>query len=56
MVPTLFFYELGLIALVWLFLMLYWLDPNAGASRRQPTAPSKSPDVSLPLHPKRLRA
>jgi hypothetical protein len=24
MVPTLFFYELGLIALVWLFLMLCW--------------------------------
>src|SRR5215813_5794203 len=28
MVPTLFFYELVLIALVWLFLMLYWLWPN----------------------------
>ena len=31
MVPTLFVYELGLIALVWLFLMLYWLGPNAAA-------------------------
>ena len=29
MVPTLFVYELGLIALVWLFLMLCWLGPNA---------------------------
>ena len=28
MVPTLFFYELVLIALVWLFLMLYWLWSN----------------------------
>src|SRR5882672_7361681 len=28
MIPTLFFYELVLVALVWLFLMLYWLWPN----------------------------
>jgi IS1 family transposase len=28
MIPTLFFYELMLVALVWLFLMLYWLWPN----------------------------
>src|SRR6266567_8831729 len=27
MIPTLFFYQLVLIALVWLFLMLYWLGP-----------------------------
>jgi len=39
MVSPLFFYELGLIALVWLFLMLCWLGPNA-AVRRQPIAPS----------------
>jgi IS1 family transposase len=42
MVPPLFFYELGLIALVWLFLMLGWLGPNA-AVRRQPIAPSQPP-------------
>jgi IS1 family transposase len=42
MVPTLFFYELGLIALVWLFLMLCWLGPNA-AVHRQPIAPSQPP-------------
>jgi hypothetical protein len=41
MVPTLFFYELGLIALVWLFLLLCWLGPNATAVWRQPIAPSK---------------
>ena len=41
MVPTLFFYQLGLVALVWFFLMLYWLWPNDAAARRQPIAPSK---------------
>ena len=40
MVSPLFFYELGLIALVWLFLMLCWLGPNATV-RRQPIAPSQ---------------
>src|SRR3989441_10352326 len=38
MIPTLFFYELGLVALVWLFLMLYWLWPNDPATR-YPTRP-----------------
>ena len=38
MIPTLFFYELGLAALVWLFLMLYWLWPNDPATR-YPTRP-----------------
>jgi hypothetical protein len=33
MVPTLFFYEIVLVALVWLFLMLYWLWPNAPTTR-----------------------
>jgi hypothetical protein len=41
MVPTLFFYELRLIALVWLFLLLCWLGPDATAVWRQPIAPSK---------------
>jgi hypothetical protein len=42
MVPPLFFYELGLIALVWLFLLLCWLGPNA-AVRCQPITSSKPP-------------
>jgi IS1 family transposase len=42
MVSPLFFYELGLIALVWLFLILCWLGPHA-AVRRQPIAPSQPP-------------
>src|SRR4029434_4374862 len=42
MVSPLFFYELGLIALVWLFLLLCWLGPNA-AVHRQPIAPSQPP-------------
>jgi hypothetical protein len=45
MVPTLFFYELGLMALVWVFLMLYWLWPNDPApcypTRPQPRVPRK---------------
>src|SRR4029450_8069090 len=43
MVPTLFFYELGLVALVWIFLMLYGLWPNASAARHQAIAASKPP-------------
>jgi hypothetical protein len=43
MIPTLFFYELVLIALAWLFLMLCWLWPNDPATRcltqPQPTPP-----------------
>jgi hypothetical protein len=33
MVPTLFFCEIVLVALVWLFLMLSWLWPNDPAAR-----------------------
>ena len=33
MIPTLFFYEILLVALVWLFLMLYWLWPNNPGAR-----------------------
>ena len=36
MVPTLFFYQLGLVALGCVFLLLCWLWPNAAASPRQP--------------------
>jgi len=51
MVSPLFFYELGLIALAWLFLMLCWLGPNA-AVRRQPIAPSPPPRRKRSTAPK----
>jgi IS1 family transposase len=41
MVPTLFFYQLGLVALVCVFLLLCWLWPNAAASPQQPIVPTK---------------
>ncbi|HEV8716388.1 MAG TPA: hypothetical protein VGX03_26650 [Candidatus Binatia bacterium] len=41
MVPTLFFYQLGLVVLVCVFLMLCWLWPNAAASPHQPIVPTK---------------
>ena len=41
MVPTLFFYQLGLVALVCVFLMLCWLWPNDAASPHQPIMPTK---------------
>jgi hypothetical protein len=52
MVPTLFFYQLGLVALVWFFLMLYWLWPNDSAARRQPSVPSKPPRRQRSSEPK----
>jgi IS1 family transposase len=52
MVPTLFLYELGLIALVWLFLLLCWLGPDTAAVRRQPIAPSKPPQRKRSTAPK----
>src|SRR5262245_51153934 len=52
MVPTLFFYELGLLALVWLFLLLCWLSPDTAAVRRQPIAPSKPPQRKRSPAPK----
>jgi len=39
--PTLLLYPLGLVALVWCFLMRYWLWPTDSAARHQPIAPSK---------------
>ena len=45
MVPTLFFYQLGLVALLYVFLLLCWLWPTAAAAPRQPIAPSKPPRV-----------
>jgi IS1 family transposase len=41
MVPTLLFYQLGLVALVCVFLMLCWLWPNDAASLHQPIVPTK---------------
>jgi hypothetical protein len=41
MVPTLFFYQLVLIALVWLYLMLNWAWPSAPAL--SPTTPGPPP-------------
>jgi hypothetical protein len=41
MIPTLFFYHLGLVALVCVFLMLCWLWPNDAASPHQPIVPTK---------------
>src|SRR4029453_10379362 len=41
MIPILFFYQLGLGVLVYVFLMLCWLWPNDTAAPRQPIAPSK---------------
>jgi IS1 family transposase len=51
MVSPLFFYELGLIALVWLFLTLCWLGPHA-AVRCQPIAPSQPPRRTRSTAPK----
>src|SRR5262245_53641452 len=41
LVPTLFFYHLGLVALVCVFLMLCWLWPNDAASPHQPLVPTQ---------------
>jgi IS1 family transposase len=41
MVPTLFFHQLGLVALVCVFLMLCWLWPHDAASPHQPIVPTK---------------
>jgi IS1 family transposase len=41
MVPTLLFYQLGLVALGCVFLMLCWLWPNAAATPHQPIVPTK---------------
>ena len=48
MVSPLFFYQLALIALVWLCLMLHWMWPSASAAC--PTLPAP-----LPPRPKRTR-
>src|SRR5712691_3893378 len=52
MVPTLFFYELGLVALVWVFLMLNCLWPHDSAAQCQPIPPLQS---SRRKHSKELK-
>jgi len=52
MVPTLFCYQLGLVALLYVFLMLGWLWPNTAAAPRQPIAPSKPPRRQRSTEPK----
>jgi IS1 family transposase len=52
MVPTLFFYHLGLVALVCVFLMLCLLEPNHAAARRQPIVPPKPPRRARSKEPK----
>jgi IS1 family transposase len=52
MVPTLFFYHLGLVALVCVFLMLCWLWPDNAIAHRQPLAPSKPPRRPRSQEPK----
>ena len=52
MVPTLFFYQLGLVDLIYVFLLLGWLWPTAAAAPRQPIAPSKPPRRKRSKEPK----
>src|SRR5262245_27500213 len=52
MVLTLFFYHLGLVALVCVFLMLCSLGPNHAAARRQPIVPPKPPRRTRSKEPK----
>src|SRR6266849_7922253 len=48
MVPTLFFYQLVLVALVWLCVMLHWAWPSGPATCPPPSEPT-------PPKPKRHR-
>jgi hypothetical protein len=49
MVPTLFFYQLVLVAFVWLCLMLHWAWPSDGATAQL------TPSQPTPPRPKRRR-
>jgi hypothetical protein len=51
MVPDLFFYQLVLVALVWLYLMLHWTWPSDPAAAC-PTTPEPTPPV--PKHNREL--
>src|SRR5262245_21442290 len=52
MIPTLFFYEPVLVALVWWFRLLYWLLPNDAAAGCQPSPPSQRPRRKRSREPK----
>jgi IS1 family transposase len=52
MVPTLFFYHLGFVALVCVFLLLCSLGPYHAAARRQPIGPPKPPRRARSKEPK----
>src|SRR5262249_12738218 len=56
MVPPLFFYQLGLVALVCVFLMLCWLWPNDAASPHQLIVPTTPPGRRRPKDPHPLAA
>ena len=55
MVSHLFFYQLALIAAVWLFVMLLYAWPSDRVRRPTPAVPSCHA-VNTPLSPNRLRA
>jgi hypothetical protein len=52
MVPQLVFSQLMLIALVWVFLLIYWLWPSDPAARSQAIAISKSTQPRRSREPK----
>ena len=52
MVPTLVFYQLGLVSLVCVFLMLCSLRPNDAVAPRQPIMPAKPPRPKRSKEPK----
>jgi hypothetical protein len=54
MIPTLFFSAFLLVALVWLFLMLYWLWPNNPDARFQAIPTPSHPGTSARESPNRL--
>jgi hypothetical protein len=52
MIPTLFFYEFLLVALMWLFLVLYWLWPNNPGARFQAIPTPQPPQYKRSREPK----
>ena len=56
MVSHLFFYQLALIVLVWLFVMLLYAWPSDRVRRPTPAAPLVPRRTTRSLSPNRLRA
>jgi hypothetical protein len=52
MVPALLFYQLVLVALVWLFLMLQWAWPSDRVTRRLVTSSSLLPLLPYDIAPR----